>query len=132
MRKTSSFPSQTIKFLIDENVRRELSSFLKREGYDVTLVPKGTTDSRIAKISKSEKRVLITNDGDFADLELYTQDLLFAVIWLRVPQSDKNGLLKSFHTSLREYKDKYEGKLFMVEVDSWEMYPFGEVEQISN
>ena len=98
----------------------------------MTLVPKGETDSRSAEISKSEKRVLITNDSDFSDLELYTQDSLFAVIWLRVPQSDKNGLLMSFHKLLSECKENFEGKLFMVEVDSWEMYPLGEEEQISN
>jgi len=82
---SSSTP--TLKFLIDENVRTELTAFLKKEKYNVkTIVPK-SSDSEISALSKKELRILITNDSDFSK-SLRTE--IYSVVWLRIPQWSSN------------------------------------------
>lgn len=124
MKEISSSQSKP-KFLIDENVRIELLRFLKKEGYDVKSPTKRAVDTKVAFISKREKRILVTNDSDFTDPELYSQDELFAVVWLRIPQSESSKLNVSFKRLLLEYKENYKGKLFLLKEDSWEEYSLG-------
>lgn len=130
MKKTSSFPSR-LKFLIDENVRIELSLFLKREGYNVKTIPKGSSDTQVAFLSKSEKRILVTNDVDFTDPELYSSKNLYALIWLRIPQAEKEMLISSFHKLISEQQRNYSGKLICLQSDSWDVYSFEERETLS-
>lgn len=125
------FPSRP-KFFIDENVRIELFRFLKRENYDVRLVSKGMADTEVAFISKTERRILVTNDSDFTNLELYTSHDLFAVIWLRIAQSEGDQLTLSFQKLLKEYKQEFAGKLFVLSKDSWEVYDLGITIELHN
>lgn len=124
MKEISSSQSKP-KFLIDENVRIELLRFLKKEGYDVKSPTKRVADTKIALTSKREKRILVTNDSDFTDPELYSQDEIFAVVWLQIPQSESSKLNVSFQRLLSEYKGNYKGKLFLLKEDSWEEYSLG-------
>lgn len=86
------------KLLLDENVRAELYRFLKEQGFDIKLAPKGSKDEDLARISKEEKRILVTNDQDFSG---YTRRKVFAVVWLRIPQNDPASLLDSFQELLK-------------------------------
>ena len=108
------------KFLLDENVRHELFVFLKSKGWDVKFVPKGSTDREVARLSKRERRVLVTNDADFTIPELYSAKDLFAVVWLRLPQADKEGLLETFALLLGKVKD-FAGKVVILRFKSWEV-----------
>lgn len=89
------------KFLIDENVRIELYRYLRNQDFDVTKVAKSTPDINIASLSKSEQRILVTNDEDFSQ---YSKDHIFAVVWLRIPQRDPQSLISSFEKMLKEIK----------------------------
>lgn len=129
MKKISSFPSHP-KFLIDENVRIELSSFLKKEGYDVKIAPKGSSDTQVASLSKSDKRILVTNDMDFTDPGLYSSKDLYALIWLRIPQAEKEALISSFHRLVSEYQENYGGKFIILQSDFWNVYDFEERETL--
>ncbi len=111
--------TSVLKFLLDENVRYELFVFLKSEGWDVKLVPKGATDQEVARLSKQEMRVLVTNDADFTTPELYSSKDLFGVIWLRLPQNDREGLIKSFSSLLAEVKD-FAGRVVILHLGSSE------------
>jgi len=53
------------KLLFDENVDTRLERFLKQQGVDVISKPKRLSNGKLAEFSKSEKRVLVTNDEDF-------------------------------------------------------------------
>ncbi|MDH5720567.1 MAG: DUF5615 family PIN-like protein [Spirochaetia bacterium] len=59
-----------MKFLIDAQIPKDISDFLKEKGYDsihtseLTLGNK-TDDSEISFISIRQKRVLISKDSDF-------------------------------------------------------------------
>ena len=85
-----------LKFLLDENVKLKLQLFLKSKGCDVIKVSKKSSDDNIALISKSEERILITNDSDFANPRYYPRDKIFSVILLKIPQDQPHFLLNSF------------------------------------
>src|SRR3989344_1125156 len=110
----SSIPKP--KFLLDENVHSELQKFLKSESYSVKIGPKGTIDSEIAALSKKEKLILITNDSDFSK---YSENQLFSLVWLRLPQNKPDELVKSFKKLLKE-NQKWQGKTITLSPSSWE------------
>ena len=112
----------TFKFLLDENVRRGLYEYLMQRGIDVKLTAKGASDQMLLSISKQEKRILITNDEDFAES---TKDEVYAVIWLRIPQGNEQALLKSFDELLKELKT-FESKLIVLYGARWDEVPLYE------
>lgn len=112
-----SIPSH--KFLIDENVRSELFRHLSKQDIDIKLVPKGATDSEVASISKSQDRILVTNDEDFIE---YPTNKILGVIWLRIPQNEPRSLLSSFEKLLKEAKN-FKGKVTVLEPNKWHQLP---------
>lgn len=103
------------KFLLDENVRTELFKLLQAKGLDAESSPKGISDSQIASLSKKGRKVLVTNDADFAE---YSNDKVFAVVWLRIPQNDPQSLTSSFARLIDQLKN-FEGKLIILEKNKW-------------
>ena len=119
-------PSTSVfKFLLDENVRIELSLLLESKGIDVGLVPKGSSDEKVASLSKREERVLVSNDADFATSGVYSEEKLFALVWLRVSQGDVEGLLGSFELFLTKFEEELEGKVVVLKKGSWEVLSMG-------
>ena|SRR3989338_9894599 len=116
---SSSTPSPKFKFLLDENVRIDLYKFLQSNGFDIKAAPKGTSDSSLASLSKTEKRILVTNDEDFAE---YSNDSLFSVIWLKIPQNDPESLISSFTKLLKEFS-KFSSRLVVLEAENWKDFP---------
>ncbi len=112
----SSTPSH-IKFLLDENVSRALLRYLRDLGYDIAEVNKGTHDEGVAQRSLSEKRILITNDSDFTS---YPKEQVYAVLWLRIPQSDKQALLTACDSLLGDVPD-VTGCLIVLESEKWQI-----------
>ena len=120
----SAFPSQ-LKFLLDENVKKELLIFLKSEKYDVTFKPKGLSNGKLAEFSKLEKRVFVTNDEDFTNPVSFPKDKIFSIIWLRIPQDKPEAFLSAFSKLLKkksEPKD-FEGYLITLKEDDFEVSP---------
>lgn len=103
------------KFLLDENVRADLAKYLESQGLDVKLALKASPDSYLATLSKTEKRILVTNDDDFAD---YSNDNIFSVILLKIPQNDPESLIVSFTKLLKEF-NKFTGRLVILETGKW-------------
>lgn len=64
-----------MKFKIDENLPTEAALLMKENGHDALTIMEqnlsGSSDSNIAEICRKEKRVLITLDTDFADIQMY-------------------------------------------------------------
>lgn len=114
---SSSIPRP--KFLLDENVRVELVKFLKSQGFDVKLAPKAAPDLLLASLSKKEKRILVTNDEDFVE---YTDNMVFSIVWLRIPQNDPKKLIASFQKLLSEFNN-FRGKLIVLETGRWQDFP---------
>src|SRR3989344_4881799 len=118
---TSVFHSKH-KFLLDENVRKRVQTFLVSKGYDAIFAPKEFSDKKLASMSLSEKRVVVTNDADFEDAVLFPKEKIFSVILLRVPQNDPDGLISSL-SSLLEKQQKFEGLLITLKLSDFEVSP---------
>lgn len=108
-----SIPSH--KFLLDENVKKALLTFLLSKKFDVAVVPKSATDSKIATVSFKEKRILVTNDEDF---QWYTRDQVYSVVLLKIPQSDSASLISSFEKLLKEFSN-FQGRIVLLETNKW-------------
>lgn len=99
------------KFLLDENVRRELYDWLKHREIDVRRAPKGAANGELAQHSLREGRVLVTNDEDFTK---YAIGEVFGIVWLRVPQDDPEGLLNAFASLLTSSGPQMKDALVML------------------
>lgn len=118
----SNLPSPSPKFLRDENVKKRLEVFLKTQGFDVLSKPKGLSNGKLAEFSKLEKRVFVTNDTDFSNLEQLSSEKIFSVVWLRIPQDKPESLIPAFSRLLKETKPAdFEGKLFILYEDRIEV-----------
>ena len=122
---SNSASHSELKFLLDENVDKRLEKFLKSEGFDLTSASKGVSNSKLAPISKSEKRILVTNDDDFTDPFFFPKEKIFSIIWLRIPQDKSESLLKAFSMLLKEKSkpDDFEGYLIILKEEDFEVSP---------
>ena len=114
---SSSTPS--LRFLLDENVRIELARWLRAHPFDVRRAPRSTPDPRLAAWSKSERRIVVTNDEDFCT---YGQGEIYAVVWLRIPQSDVEALISSFRKLVAECAH-FADQLILLRVGAWRAVP---------
>lgn len=114
----SASPSK-VRFLFDENVNKRLESFLSSKGFDVIWAPKGLSNGKLAELSKSEKRALVTNDEDFAE---FSKEKIFSVVLLQIPQEEPEALLKAFAKLLDE-RDEFEGYLIVLTKEKAEAFP---------
>lgn len=115
---------RSVKFLSDENLDKRLEEFLKQQGINIVSKPKGLSNGKLAKFSKSEKRVLVTNDDDFTNSEHFPKEKIFSVVWSKIPQDKLEILLKSFSKLLKETKSEdFEGKLITLYEDRIEESP---------
>src|SRR3989338_9896611 len=73
-----------MKFLLDENIRKEIKDFLMVSGYNIASVPKGSSDIRIAKIAKLERRIILTHDSDFSNMLLYPPCEYSCIILIKI------------------------------------------------
>jgi predicted nuclease of predicted toxin-antitoxin system len=104
-----------MRFLLDETVRAELDGFLREEGFHTRRLPKGAPDRALAAASKEEKRLIVTNDEDFASFPL---GKVYGVLQLRVPQRDARALLSAFQRVLRACK-KWAGHVVEAGPERW-------------
>ncbi|MAG02495.1 hypothetical protein CMI42_04100 [Candidatus Pacearchaeota archaeon] len=70
----------------------------------------------MATFSKSEERILITNDIDFTNSEHFPREKVFSVIWLRIPQEKLESSISSF-SKLLENPPEFEGNLITLYED---------------
>src|SRR3989338_10503711 len=102
-----------LKFLSDENVDKRFEKFLKQQGVDIISKPKGLSNGKLAAFSKSEQRVLITNDKHFADSSKFPKEKIFGIVWIRIQQDKPEVLFNTFSKLLKDKSkpDDFEGLL---------------------
>lgn len=87
-----------MKFKIDENLPVEVAQLLNNASYDAMTVVQqgmaGVDDHNISEICRSEQRVLVTLDLDFANNRAYPPHQYPGIIVFRLRRTDKKYLLK--------------------------------------
>ena len=120
----NSVSRSELKFLFDENVDKRLERFLVQQGVDVISKPKKLSDDKLAEFSKSEQRVLVTNDEDFSE---FTKEEIFSVVWLRIPQRKISSSIGEFSKLIKETGlQEFKGNLIILYEDISETSPLFE------
>ena len=103
-----------IRFLLDENVPIKIRSFLKTEGYNVVLTPKGIKNGQVVALANKEKTTLITHDTDFVEKTLSTPAVLYGVIVFRIHPPHVEKLCASLEKMLRDVTE-FQNKRFLLD-----------------
>ena len=109
-----------MRFKIDENLPIEVASLLSRAGHEATTVISqslsGSSDQTLIKHCQSEGRVLVTFDGDFADIRAYPPSEFPGLVILRLKRQDRNYVLNVVERlSDALGTEELTGKLWLVE-----------------
>ena len=109
-----------MRFLLDENVHRGLSSFLAELGHDVKLSPKSISNGEIFRLALSEQRLLITRDADFLDNFFVSSK--HAGIWLlRIRPKDLDAQKRAISRLLKQHSpEELDGKVVKLLPDDFE------------
>ena len=82
-----------MKFKFDENLPVELAEELRAAGYEAATVDDqrlvGAGDRQLSEVCKSEGRILVTLDLDFADIRTYPPEEHPGLIVLRLVRQDR-------------------------------------------
>ena len=73
-----------MRILADENIPDELVDLLREKGHDVSTVKTGAKDVDIALTAKKERRVILTQDKDFANIIWYPPKSLRGIIRIKI------------------------------------------------
>jgi predicted nuclease of predicted toxin-antitoxin system len=110
------------RFKIDENLPKEVASLLEAYGYDALIMHEqshaGTPDSELAKVCRSEERVIVTLDLDFSNVRIYPPEEHPGIIVLRLEHQDKETVLSVVTRMLSLLSvESLKEKLWIVEAD---------------
>lgn len=111
-----------VKFLVDENLPKEVAELLRDDGHDaVTVVERGLAESDdppLGKLAKAEGRAIVTGDVDFGHMKNYPPHEYEGIIVLRLGQQGKSRVLAVIRALLPLLKtEELKGKLWIVEDD---------------
>src|SRR3989338_1380967 len=113
-----------IKFLADENIRREVVNFLLEQGHNVTRPDAGTRDQEVIALAEKEKRILITHDLDFSNIFVYPPDIYSGIVLIRIlPPSATiiNHALRNLLNNISTQKE-FSKKLIILEISNFRVY----------
>ena len=94
-----------MKFKTDENLPVEVAAAMRAAGHDAVSVLDqdlgGWADPRVAEICRSEERVLVSLDADFADVRAYPPQDYPGILVIRLKRQDKESILAVMPRILR-------------------------------
>ena len=109
-----------MRFLIDENIRKEVVLFLKSAGYDAVKVSFGSKDKEIAKLAKETKRIIVTHDHDFTDVWRYPPSEYPGIIRIKIHPPTAPATIHAMKDLLgRITAEQLEKKLVILEKDGF-------------
>lgn len=92
------------RFLLDENVDVRLGAYLKQEGQEVVLVPKGIRNGDVLALAAKKQCILVTHDTDFLDVFLTHSNHAFPIIVLRIHPPTRDRIIASFSLFLPRFE----------------------------
>ena len=101
-----------MKFLADESCDFSVVRALRTAGYDVLAVSEsspGLEDSIVIKLAIKQKRVLLTEDGDFGQLVFAHGLKIASVIFMRYPVFARSQQAHDIVKFIKKHGDKITG-----------------------
>jgi predicted nuclease of predicted toxin-antitoxin system len=113
--------SDTLKFLLDENIPLLLKKFLELKGYSAEYAPKGINNGRFASLVLEKKWVLVSRDRDFLNSVMFPPEQFSGMIVLTPHPPKAEKLVKAMKLVLSRVKE-FKGRLFVADEDDFEEY----------
>lgn len=111
------------KFLLDENVDLRLVSYLQKQGFPTEICPKGLQNGAVIELAYKKSLVLLTNDKDFANPDLYKPADNKGIIIFRVHPPSLTNLTQALEKLLSKFKpDELSEKLFIITKEEIEIH----------
>ena len=112
--------SDTLKFLLDENIPKLLKNFLESKGHSAKYESKGIKNSRLASLALDKEGILLSRDRDFLNSVSFPPAQFSRIIVLisHPPKAEK--LIKAMDLILSEVKE-FTGKLFIADEEGFEV-----------
>lgn len=111
-----------MRFLIDMNLSPLTAKYLGKQGHEVVhardLGLKQAKDRELLKVAISERRIVITQDLDFGDLIIFSEEVTPGAIIVRVRNATPghiNSLLRKLLSTITE--EEIKGTVAVVEED---------------
>jgi predicted nuclease of predicted toxin-antitoxin system len=87
-----------VRFKVDENLPQEVAQLLCENGHDAFSVfdqtLSGEKEATVFEVCQDERRVLLTLDLDFANIQAYPPDATAGIVVLRLVRQDKPRVLQ--------------------------------------
>src|SRR4030042_1650757 len=87
--------SNSLKFLLDENIPDSIRKLLVSNGYESRYAEKGIKNSKLMSLAKREKCVLVTRDSDFLNEVMYPPKESFGIIVFQIHPPKAEKLVKA-------------------------------------
>ena len=105
---------------LDENLPIQLKHLFTESGHDAVTVLEegmgGATDSDVASVCLAEKRILVTQDMDFADIRMYPPGEHPGIVVFRLTSQTRDSLLKVCASLIETLSNSSpQGQLWIVE-----------------
>lgn len=112
------------KLLLDENVPAKVKESLSMEGFSVKMPVPRSLDEDVAKLAKSEGRVLVTFDRHFANTLLFPPAEYVGIVFIRIRPPLITAVLDALLSMFDSVKE-FEGKLFVLSETGFRLFPKG-------
>lgn len=97
-----------MKFLLDENIGKEVAKLLEQLGYTasrIRLISPGIEDYSVLNLSVLKDAILITSDKDFGELIFKEKQPSAGVIFLRLEDESSKNKIKALKKIFSKYKN---------------------------
>jgi predicted nuclease of predicted toxin-antitoxin system len=110
-----------MRFLADENLERSIVHALRERGHDIETVPAegaGTTDRELLGRALDQRRVLLTNDKDFAELTFLQGHAASGIMLLRLARLNSREKALRVLEVVEAHGGRLEGAMTVVEQEA--------------
>ena len=111
--------SNSLKFLLDENVPIEVREFLESEGFSAEYAAKGISNGRLAAVAKDRKLVLLSRDRDFLRISLFPPKEYSGIVVFQIHPPKAEKLVSALSLLLADVKE-FKGKILVVGEEGFE------------
>ena len=109
-----------MRFLADESVEAPLVEQLRGDGFDVEYVAERNRvaeDAIVLQLAADSRRILVTNDKDFAELTFLRRQVSEGIVLLRLPRLRSAAKAERLHEVLRDVGERLRGAMTVVAED---------------
>jgi predicted nuclease of predicted toxin-antitoxin system len=108
-----------LRFLTDENVFPQITSYLHKSGHDVNTVHKAgiskAVDDKVIELAIKENRTIITFDKHFGDILRYPPKNHFGIILIRIHPPLLDDIFFAIDNLFKNYQsDSFKGRLIVL------------------